>query len=232
MTKAVFEKLTEQEIKRRNRRVLFFIFAVPVLVVLLSTMMYYLADSNVVEMGTVNRGTLINPPLSLNDLLRQNADSAVLEFDGAIDGVIDGVRDKTSAAIVDGTEPKWTLLLLLEGECGEYCKKLMYLTRQTHTALPKQHKKIRRVLLSDGALNADVRQAMITEYPELEWSTGNPAAVIDALAQAGIQHGDGDFYLVDPAGWLMMQYHAGSLDQDELNALGKDVIRDAKRLIK
>ena len=38
--------------------------------------------------------------------------------------------------------------------------------------------------------------------------------------------------ILDPRGWLMMQYEAENTEQDTLNTLGKAVVRDMKRLIK
>ena len=209
----VKQALTEQQIKQRNRMVLLFIVATPVVIIILSTVMYYMADSRTIDMGTVNRGDLINPPIAVPALHLQSGEASPFVAKGK-----------------DGT-PLWTFLILAGDRCDEACKQLVYLTRQTHKALPKQFKKIQRVILVNADFDSNTRNALIREDSDLHWVTGSPARLVEALEKSGVDRSDNDFYLVDPQGWLMMRYHARALDGDTINALGKDVIKDVKRLI-
>ena len=59
------------------------ILAIPVLVVVLSSILFLMAKENVINFGTVNRGTLIRPPVPLPELPCEKSDAYFVLRDGA-----------------------------------------------------------------------------------------------------------------------------------------------------
>ncbi len=57
------EQRVDQEQTKKNRKVILGIFGIPALVLILSSLLYYLVESSVVDLGTVNNGELVVPPL-------------------------------------------------------------------------------------------------------------------------------------------------------------------------
>lgn len=210
---AVAEAQSERQIKKSNRLVLFFILAIPVLVIVISTMVYYLADNRVIELGTVNRGVLVSPPLSIAD--------------------IDFNETSGHDFVFSQSTPIWTLLVLYRGLCDDDCEQMLYLTRQVHTSLAKYHNKIRRVMvIASGSLAPAELTDLLVRYPDLKIVEAPDDQLLARINDTGIDLSDPGFFWVDPSGWLMMRYSTASIEQDVLSALGKDVIKDAKRLIK
>ncbi len=56
------------EVNAQNKRQLALILAIPVLVVGLSSLYFFLAQKQLINVGTVNLGTLIQPPLEMPKL--------------------------------------------------------------------------------------------------------------------------------------------------------------------
>ena len=134
---------------------------------------------------------------------------------------------------------QWTLLVTHQGDrCGAPCEQKLYLTRQIHLALGKEFPRVRRMLISDRAPSD-------TGMSVAELSDGKPAPA-DFSALLASEHGsvavarmdvaawpalfpetltsEDVWYLVDPAGWVMMTY-------DSADSY-KDVISDLKFLLK
>jgi hypothetical protein len=132
---------------------------------------------------------------------------------------------------------KWRLLVVQRGDvCDAICQQQLYQTRQIHIALGKNFNRVGRVVLSDTAPTA------VTVTPEAEW--GSPATSLsDWLAQEHVGMtaltvpsdrlsaltpevlaSPAQWYVVDPAGWIMMRV------SDELYY--KDVISDLRFLLK
>ena len=205
------------------RAVLLLIGGIPVTMILLATWLWYFVakgDLDLVGMlGTANRGELVQPPRQLDDV-------ALLDDAGL------------PVAYAD-LEPRWSLLVPAAGpECAADCEQRLYLTRQIHIAMGKEFKRIRRLYVSDTAV-ADTTLAV----PELSDQTPAPAEFDDYLGRehrgmkSMVLPGDAypalfaeqlnepsTWYLVDPAGWIMMAYDS--------SVPYKDVISDLKFLLK
>ncbi len=207
----------------KNRMVLLLIAGVPVTVILGATWLWYFVvrgDLDLVgALGTANRGTLVQPPRQIDNAPLSDQSGLPLHF-----------RD---------LQPKWTMLVAnAGGDCDSACESKLYLTRQIHVALGKEFNRVQRVYISDTAANdtALAVTALSDDHPV-------PASFADYLAreQRGVRalmtdaegiealfpesrRDPGTWYLVDPAGWIMMSYNR--------DTSYKDVIADLKFLLK
>ncbi|WP_241505953.1 SCO family protein [Parahaliea mediterranea] len=206
-----------------GRLVLLLIAGLPVTMILAASWLWFFVvkgDLDIVGvLGTANRGNLVQPP-------RQLAEAGLTEADG-------------SAFAFSVLEPQWTFVVANESaRCDSACEHLLYLTRQIHLAMGKEYNRIRRFYvsdikpgstrlavdqLSDGhPLPADFATYLEREHPEVLALTGTSGQMQSLFPE----HADApdSWYLVDPAGWIMMRY------DDSVSY--KDVIADLKFLLK
>ena len=207
--------------RRRARVVLILIVGIPLSMMLGATALWWAVEQGHVDVlgsvGTANHGELIDPPRSVSDVVFQH------------EGVADTLWQDLPA--------KWRLLVVQRGdECDAICQQQLYQTRQIHIALGKNFNRVGRVVLSDTAPTA------VTVTPEAK--RGSPATSLsDWLAQEHVGMtaltvpsdrlsaltpevlaSPAQWYVVDPAGWIMMRV------SDELYY--KDVISDLRFLLK
>ena len=199
---------------RKNRRVLLGIFGIPVLVVGLSTLLYYMVTSGMVELGTVNNGELVTPPLKFSGLPLKAEDGSPFDY--------------------SKPEQKWAFLVIGDGDCSGDCDHMLYVARQSIIALGKKMDRVRLIYLTrTGNIGEGLRQRFDKEYRGMDVITVDDQALIDLFAHAKAQPDQPrSFFVVDPHGWLMMFYQVPDTEQHTLTALGKAVLQDMKRLIK
>ncbi|MEX1664140.1 hypothetical protein [Zhongshania arctica] len=199
---------------KRGKRLLSLILGIPIAVILLSSAVFYLAKEDIINFRTVNRGTLISPPMQLGDLNPQRIDGGEFLFDRA--------------------ESRWVFMVVGGRDCIDACERMLYLTRQTQTALGKKMDRVERVYLAvDGPLSANLRDFIDAEHSDLSVLYTNGSAFLNNLKSLEIDPFDPHaFYVVDPMGWVMMYYRSGDTEQHTLTSLGKDVLKDMGRLIK
>ncbi|WP_372809977.1 hypothetical protein [Litorivivens sp.] len=187
------------------------IVGIPLLVIAFSSLLYMLANRDVVSLGTVNNGTLIQPPLQIDKLAPIHRNGEPVAFN-EIDSL-------------------WQFVVIGDGYCEANCEAMLYLTRQTHTALGKKMGRVGRMYLNtDKEFGAQLDQLLIDEHEKLT------SAFIDGAAFRASNLPLGDeargFYVVDPKGWVMMFYQLPDLEQETLTSMGKLVIKDMKRLLR
>ncbi|MFV8818940.1 hypothetical protein [Haliea sp. E17] len=214
--------MSESTQQRGNRLVLLTIVGLPVTMFLTATWLwYYVANGHldlVGALGTANRGSLVQPPRQIDDVILQGSAGPQRYAD---------------------FPPKWTLAVVNAGaRCEATCEHTLYETRQIHKALGKYFDRIDRLYLGDVA-PADARLAVA----ELSDGTQLPESFASYLEQ---QHRElvpltlapedlaavfpewredqTTWYLLDPAGWVMMSYNSA--------ISYKDVIADLKFLLK
>lgn len=207
--------------RRRARLVLILIAGIPLSMMLGATALWWAVEQGHVDVlgsvGTANHGELIDPPRSVSDVVFQH------------EGVAETLWQDLPA--------KWRLLVVQRGGvCDAICQRQLYQTRQIHLALGKDFNRVGRVVLSNTAPKA------VTVTPEA--AQGNSTASLsDWLAQEHVGvtaltvpserlstlapevlESPAQWYVVDPAGWIMMRV------SDELYY--KDVISDLRFLLK
>jgi cytochrome oxidase Cu insertion factor (SCO1/SenC/PrrC family) len=155
----------------------------------------------------VNRGELLDPPVTL----------PVFELAGT-----DGARLPG-----DQLRNRWTLLYLGDGACDARCRDALYLTRQTRLALHKDADRVRRLWLATGPCRPT--RELGAQHPDLVVAVPTPVQLA-ALAQlipakdSATLTASSRIYIVDPLGNLMMSYAADAPDRALLD--------DLKRLLR
>jgi hypothetical protein len=206
---------------RNGRLVILLIAGIPLTLVLAATWLWYFVvhgDLDLVgALGTSNRGELLQPP-------RQIADYPVQ-------------TDSGLAFILPGGDPKWTFVVPVSGACDAVCEGNLYTTRQIHLAMGKEFARIRRFLVAQGTVadlvftapalsDGAALPASLPDYLAGE-QKGLTALQLDSVSYTGLFAGDyppGTWFLMDPAGWVMMAYTP--------DIHYKEVISDLKFLLK
>lgn len=203
-------KVSAQQLKKQ-RLELILLFALPVIGILLMTGYYfYVVDQNK-EMGTHNKGVLVSPPKPMAELSLMANDKAFKINDGS---------------------GKWTFIVVGGASCNEACQQQLYLTRQIKEAMGKYKLRIRNVYLMNTLGADDIPDEALADLLADGYDGHQLVTVNDAVFSAWAEQEQPSlqslpavqFYVVDPAGWLMMYY------APEHNY--KQVISDMKFLIK
>jgi len=199
---------------KRSKKLLTIILTIPIAVILLSSAVFYLAKQDIISFTTVNRGTLINPPMQLGDLHPLRRDGGEFLFNRA--------------------ESRWVFMVVGGQDCRDACERMLYLTRQTNTAMGKKVDRVERIYLAtDGPLSPELRDFLEAEHSDMTVLQADGEAFLGKLKNLDINPFDAStFYVVDPMGWVMMYYRAADMEQLTLTTLGKDVLKDMGRLIK
>jgi len=208
-----------------NRMVLLLIGGIPVVIVLMATWLWYFVVRGDLDLigilGTANRGALVQPPRQFDD---------------------QELRDESGSSVkLAELEPRWAMVVPAPGgRCDETCERNLYLTRQIRVAMGKEFNRIRRLYVSEVPVEntqlvvrelSDGRPAptaggfvhyLATEHSGLRALTVS-AAGFDALFPEYAADSS-TWYLMDPAGWVMMSYNK--------DVTYKDVIADLKFLLK
>ena len=166
--------------------VLSLIIGIPLLVIALSSVVYQMANREMIALGTVNNGTLIQPPLDITSLEPRHRNGEAVAF--------------------NQQDSLWQFVVVGDGYCENTCEAMLYLTRQTHTALGKKMGRVSRMYLNTSSdYSPAFEKLLIDEHEKLT------SAFVDAEAyrQSGLPLADEarGFYVVDPKGWVMMFYH-------------------------
>jgi hypothetical protein len=217
------EQTGAEPIGNSGRLVLLSIIGLPLTMILAATWLWYFVvngNLDLVEvLGTANNGTLVQPPRQLLDAAPREPGGRPLEW--------------------AGDRSRWILLVPLGGQdCGPACEHSLYLTRQIHIAMGKEFNRIGRYLVGSGGLPeakltvnqlSDQRPAPpdFATYLQAEHRRLTALQVEDAAHRELFSEYYAEpstWYLVDPAGWVMMSY------TDEVHY--KDVIADLKFLLK
>lgn len=214
--------MEENDTGRNNRMVLLLIAGIPVTVILIATWLWYYVvqgDLDLVAMlGTSNNGTLVQPPRQLDDVELENPGGLPVRF--------------------SELDRRWTFLIPGSQRCDTVCEKTLYTTRQIHIAMGKEINRIRRIYLSDTPVGdtaltfkllsdnrpapADFSGFLSSEHRGMKAFTMLHEHYPTLFKEYAIDRGT--WYLVDPAGWIMMSYDS-EVDY-------KGVMSDLKFLLK
>ena len=215
--------MSSNEDQTKNNRLIFLsIVGIPVTIVLAATWLWYFVARGDIDLvailGTSNHGTLVQPPRALDDGELREAGGIVFAY--------------------TDLEPQWTFVIPGDAHCDAGCEEVLYLTRQVHLAMGKELNRIRRFYVGTNALAdtsfdvvtlsdkhpapGDFEQYMNAEQRGLKTLTVSG----DSFESLFVEHtrDPSTWYLVDPAGWIMMSYN------NEVTY--KDVMADLKFLLK
>ena len=208
------QEIENPQQNRKNRKIILGIFGIPAAVLVLSSVLYLLVNTKTVVLGTVNNGELILPPLPLVDLPLTTPNGETFDY--------------------SKPEPKWAFIVFGDDDCQDSCAKMLYIARQSITALAKNMNRVRLIYVTtNGVINADLQQRLDREYIGIDVLAINRDTIEMLFSETEIKpFAPNSFNVADPRGWLMMQYAVENTDQETLNVLGKAVVKDMKRLIK
>jgi hypothetical protein len=208
-----------------SRMVLLLIGGIPVTMILAASWLWYFVARGDIDLvgtlGTANRGTLVQPPRQLDDQALYDESGQRVRF--------------------ADLEPRWAMVIPQSGgRCDADCEKSLYVTRQIHVALGNDFNRLRRLYLSpDNTAHTQLAVRQLSDAHAAPGSAGfaHYLAAEHKDLQALTLSGDSyaklfperaadptTWYLVDPAGWVMMSYN------DKITY--KDVIADLKFLLK
>ena len=88
-----------------GRKVLIAIVAIPAVVLLLSTGLYYMVNTKAISLSTVNNGTLVSPPIRLTELSLKTPQGD--DYDYSL------------------PEPKWSFLVIAGRDCNRVCERML-----------------------------------------------------------------------------------------------------------
>lgn len=198
------ESLTPRQI-RSNRIKLLILWLVPIGLMGIAAVCFYLVQTGRMSIGSTNHGSLVNPPLQLLELASEQSLVAEQAF---------------------STHQKWTMLIRGDVQCDETCRDALYLTRQIHVRLDKSANRVQRVLLVEALpLDEDAAAYIEQEHKYLKLAVLTEPALVEI--EEAVRREDGElpiFMLVDQDGWLMMAYYQ--------HHEGNGMLKDIKHLLK
>ena len=201
------DKPIDPSLRSKNRRTFLLLLAFFITPILLGYLAYF---GNWINGGnTVNKGTLIMPPIAIENLdLR--LDNGELLARPSLGG-------------------KWWLLYQAPSECKAACKNSLLQTRQVRLALGKNTDRVRRVYI--------IQPKAIESSPETReyFASGQEDALIlqpsEIMSSLNNPVKPGLIYIVDPIGNIMMSYPTYE-DDDEAILKAKLILKDLNKLLK
>lgn len=186
------------------KKIISLIVGIPVAIILLSTALYFLVDKNMINVGTVNYGSLLQPPLQMANL---------------------NLQAETS------TENKWQFLVVGNGHCDSNCENMLYISRQSHIALGKKLIHIERSYIA--VTDTNTTPLLPEKYSDVKTYTTSMKKIKKLFKGSDIDPLENNqFFVVDRQGWIMMRYHFEDTTEENINNWGKKIVKDMKRLIK
>ncbi len=178
---------------------LFLVFLLPVT---LATLLYFFHDS-LPSPGTKNHGELIDPVRPLERFAAKTLEGKPLS--------------------IDYLRGKWTLIQIGENKCDLYCEASLFKTRQTRLAMGEDLTRVQRLYLLPIAYTGDYSQLLLREHPQMTVAWLQKEGQEDLLNTLGTQP-EGNVYIIDPLGNVMMRYSKDST--------AKGMIDDLRHLLK
>lgn len=206
---------------QRRTLVLFFgAFLLPVLVAY-----FLLATGWWTDAGTVNRGELLTPPITLPPTFHEKL-----------------YTPSNNAPTNDqlATEKKpWVVLAAIDDTCTTSCKNALMLARQTRTLLGPERRRVQMTLIHTQPLDADTQLLISQSFPSLNVISvpkTHHSNVLAALRNRTrlLPHNSSaqsQLLIVDPLGNGML-LHTVIEDQKQAILQGKGFVKDLKRLLK
>lgn len=183
---------TNKKPDNSGRLQLVLIFLLPLLVIGVSTTMYF--SGLFIPDGRTNKGELILPPKALTSL-QLSSGSGVFT--------------------ADSVAGRWTVLVIGDGACiSEQCQETMYQTRQAIIALGKETGRVARAYVAADV--SGISEEFKTGHPDIFWLSANKGHLPEKL---GFKDWPANrYFIIDPLGNVMMGYkpaqYGGDLLQD------------------
>lgn len=108
---------------------------------------------------------------------------------------------------------KWSLLYVHQGDCGPACAESLYRTRQVRRALGKDDVRVQRFMVAAAGAAGPDAAVLDNEHPDLV-VIGEGSPVRDAVLAVFGPFQEGDVFLADPLGNVMMRFPPGTSMKD------------------
>ena len=118
---------------------------------------------------------------------------------------------------------KWTLVFIEKGQCGDLCNERLYQLRQIRLALGEDRDKVDRLVIFNKENNLNELKDLYSGQKFIDNSFKNYQFLVTKFKDLYLDKAN-PIFLVDPYGYLMMQYPEGTEP--------KGIIKDIERLIK
>ena len=150
--------------------------------------MYYLGGEQWRPSGSIAHGKLLAEPRALPTGVFDLPDGTTADFTG-----------------------KWSLLYVGRGDCDDACKEALYQTRQVRRALGKEMSRTQSFFISTGRTpNSGFLAADHPGLLVLPDGLSSRDAVLAALGEFA----EGDVFVADPLGNLVLRFPAGTAMKD------------------
>ena len=133
-----------------------------------------------------NNGELVKPPVAVSDATVSTPAGQV--------------------RLGEWLNDRWQLVTLSESDCGESCRQRLTTMRQLHKATGRHQEAVRVMLITPSSLTDETRRAIAGIYPLIDVVADPSGQLIDAFRQTG----EGEFFILDPDGHIILRYPAGS----------------------
>jgi len=154
----------------------------------LATFMYYFGGDAWRPSGSVAHGILLSQPRTLVTGTMILPDGAAADFGG-----------------------KWSVIYVGRGDCDAACREALYRTRQVRRALGKEMSRVQRFfVVTSGAPNPGFLAA---DHPGLLVLPDGLASRDAVLATLG-EFAEGDVFIADPLGNVVLRFPAGAAMKD------------------
>ncbi len=201
--------------KTKNRLTVMLVAGIPLLLTAISTWLWVFVvkgDIDLVGMlGTRNHGNLINPPAQIKEFQVTREDGTEYKYDEEL--------------------AQWAFVVNVSAPCEATCQETLYVVRQAHSALGKEARRIRKYVVANDAQDLIALDELLSlEYPQFIRIVGDDSMLRllpqqSKNTQPALNMDPRDnFYVVDPQGWIMMQYGE--------NHSGRQILDDMKFLLK
>jgi hypothetical protein len=111
---------------------------------------------------------------------------------------------------------------------------MLYTARQSIISMGKKMARIRLIYIStDGHISQKLQQYFEKEYIGMDVVVTPQTKISHVFLESNTNpFSSNSFVVVDPRGWIMMQYQLENTEQQTLYTLSKNIVSDMKRLIK
>lgn len=177
------------------------------------------------DAGSVNRGELLNPPIT---------------FDSTFHDTLYDTQDEKSVSARNGKKP-WVILTAITDQCSTSCQNALMLVRQTQTLLGPERHRVQVTLLHTQAISADTQTLISENFPNLNLvkttesekalATLTERTQVFSQTRSNATGETSQLLIIDPLGNGML-LHTVPSDQSTAILEGKGFVKDLKRLLK
>lgn len=154
----------------------------------LATGLYFFGGDEWLPAGRTTHGVLLEPPPLLPAGVITLPGGKLAEFRG-----------------------HWSLLYVARGDCDDNCRDGLYRTRQVRRALGREMGRVQRFFVVTGGVpNLNFLAADHPDVLALDENLASRDAVLRALGS----YGEGDVFVADPLGNLVIRFPAGTPMKD------------------